>query len=153
MPARPLPSGSMSKPPPRARPTQPVAPPCRMTTRSSTPRSSTTSSRGRNSLHDSPDTPQSEASASERPMNTAAAEADANVPDVAEAEAEVQEDLDELSVLAKERDEYLDALRRLQADFENYKKRMIKQQTENLERAHEGLVEQLLPVLDTMDLA
>jgi molecular chaperone GrpE len=72
---------------------------------------------------------------------------------VVEAESQVEEDLDELSALAKERDEYLDALRRLQADFENYKKRMIKQQTENLERAHEGLVEKLLPVLDTMDLA
>ena len=36
---------------------------------------------------------------------------------------------------AEERDEYLDALSRLQADFENYKKRMIKQQTDHLERA------------------
>jgi molecular chaperone GrpE len=73
--------------------------------------------------------------------------------EVVEAEAEVQEDLDQLSALAKERDDYLDALRRLQADFENYKKRMVKQQTEYLDRAHESLVEKLLPVLDTMDLA
>ena len=42
---------------------------------------------------------------------------------------------------------------RLQADFENYKKRMIKQQTDHLERAAESLVEKLLPVLDTADLA
>ena len=34
---------------------------------------------------------------------------------------------------------------RLQADFENYRKRIIKQQTEHLERAAEGLVEKLLP--------
>ncbi|HLI25192.1 MAG TPA: nucleotide exchange factor GrpE, partial [Acidimicrobiales bacterium] len=46
-----------------------------------------------------------------------------------------------------------DALRRLQADFENYKKRMVRQQTEHLERAAEGLVGKLLPVLDTADLA
>jgi molecular chaperone GrpE len=58
-----------------------------------------------------------------------------------------------VAALAAQRDEYLDALRRLQADFENYKKRMIKQQTEHLERAAEGLVVKLLPVLDTLDLA
>jgi molecular chaperone GrpE len=92
-------------------------------------------------LHDSPETP---------PAADSAEGTDAE--EVVEAESQVEEDLDELSALAKERDEYLDALRRLQADFENYKKRMIKQQTENLERAHEGLVEKLLPVLDTMDL-
>jgi molecular chaperone GrpE len=57
------------------------------------------------------------------------------------------------AAIATQRDEYLDALRRLQADFENYKKRILKQQTEHLERAAEGLVEKLLPVLDTFDMA
>jgi molecular chaperone GrpE len=60
---------------------------------------------------------------------------------------------DPVAVVARERDEYLDALRRLQADFENYKKRMVRQQTEHLERAAEQLVGKLLPVLDTADLA
>lgn len=64
----------------------------------------------------------------------------------------VEEDL-ALAALAKERDEYLDALKRLQADFENYRKRILRQQTEHLERAAEELVEKLLPVLDTFDLA
>ena len=58
-----------------------------------------------------------------------------------------------LAALATQRDEYLDALRRLQADFENYKKRVLKQQTEHLERAAEGLVVKLLPILDALDLA
>ncbi|HWC40008.1 MAG TPA: nucleotide exchange factor GrpE [Acidimicrobiales bacterium] len=58
-----------------------------------------------------------------------------------------------LAAVATQRDEYLDALRRLQADFENYKKRVIKQQTEHLERAAEALVVKLLPVLDALDLA
>ena len=58
-----------------------------------------------------------------------------------------------LEAVIQQRDEYLSALMRLQADFENYKKRIIKQQTEHLERAAEGLVEKLLPVLDTADLA
>ena len=70
-----------------------------------------------------------------------------------EAEAvDVENDID-IAAMAKERDEYLDALRRLQADFENYKKRMVRQQTEHLERAAEHLVEKLLPVFDTADLA
>jgi molecular chaperone GrpE len=69
-------------------------------------------------------------------------------------EAGVDLELDlELAQVAKERDEYLDALRRVQADFENYKKRMIRQQTEHLERAAGQLVEKLLPVFDTSDLA
>ena len=60
---------------------------------------------------------------------------------------------DPLSEALKERDDYRDALVRLQADFENYKKRMLKQQTEYLERAAGQLVDKLLPVLDTADLA
>ncbi len=55
--------------------------------------------------------------------------------------------------MRRERDEYLDMLRRVQADFENYKKRMVRQQTDLLERAAEGLVQRLLPVLDAFDLA
>jgi molecular chaperone GrpE len=70
-----------------------------------------------------------------------------SVPDAAEMDA------DPVAKLAQERNEYRDALVRLQADFENYKKRMIKQQTDHLERAAELLVEKLLPVLDTADLA
>ena len=49
--------------------------------------------------------------------------------------------------------DYLDDLRRLQAEFENYKKRMVRQHTDLLERAAEQLVLKLLPVLDTVDLA
>lgn len=52
-----------------------------------------------------------------------------------------------------ERDEYLDALRRLQADFENYRKRVAKQQLEEADRAARSLVDKLLPVLDVLDLA
>ena len=52
-----------------------------------------------------------------------------------------------------QRDEYLDSLRRLQAEFENYRKRVTSQQTEQAARAAALLVEKLLPVLDTLDLA
>jgi molecular chaperone GrpE len=60
---------------------------------------------------------------------------------------------DPLAALAVERDEYRDALVRLQADFENYKKRVRNQQAELSDRAAETLVDKLLPVLDTADLA
>ena len=79
-----------------------------------------------------------------------AADVTADVTAAAEAAAD---DIDDLASLAAQRDEYLDALLHLQADFENYKKRVAKQQADQLERAAEGLVEKLLPVLDTVDLA
>jgi molecular chaperone GrpE len=53
---------------------------------------------------------------------------------------------------AKEAD-YLDDLRRLQADFENYRKRMLREQTEMAARASARLVERLLPVLDNFERA
>ena len=72
---------------------------------------------------------------------------------VEQAEEAIAEDVSELAQVSLERDEYLAQLRRLQADFENYKKRITRQQTEHLERATEELVSHLLPVLDTFDLA
>ena len=77
----------------------------------------------------------------------AVADADANVAD---AERALLADLEKL---AAERDDYLEQLRRVSADFDNYRKRILKQQTEHLERAAEDLVEKLLAVLDTFDLA
>jgi molecular chaperone GrpE len=63
------------------------------------------------------------------------------------------EEADQREVLARERDEYLLALQRTQADFENYRKRIARLQDEQAARAASGLVEKLLPVLDTLDLA
>jgi molecular chaperone GrpE len=62
-------------------------------------------------------------------------------------------DEDSLDTVRRERDEYLDMVRRVQADFENYKKRMQRQQTDLVERAGENLVARLLPALDAFDLA
>ena len=69
------------------------------------------------------------------------------------AASELEADLARLSQLQSERDEYLETLRRVQAEFENYRKRVIKEQTALVDRATEGLVEQLLPVLDSFELA
>jgi molecular chaperone GrpE len=63
------------------------------------------------------------------------------------------EEADPREVLARERDEYLLALQRTQADFENYRKRVARLQDEQSARASSDLVNKLLPVLDTLDLA
>ena len=55
--------------------------------------------------------------------------------------------------LVRERDEMRALAQRVQADFENYRKRMLREQTAIAERASESLVEQLLPVLDNFELA
>jgi molecular chaperone GrpE len=60
---------------------------------------------------------------------------------------------DELARVAAERDEYLSHLQRTQAEFDNYRKRMLRDQTVHLERATGSLIEQLLPVLDSFELA
>ena len=78
---------------------------------------------------------------------------DAAVADEETAASELEADLAKLSQLESERDEYLDTLRRVQAEFENYRKRVIKEQTTLVDRATSGLVEQLLPVLDSFELA
>ncbi|MEI6709800.1 MAG: nucleotide exchange factor GrpE, partial [Actinomycetota bacterium] len=50
-------------------------------------------------------------------------------------------------------EEYLKALQQLQADFENYKKRVVKSSEEAGTRAAGVLITKLLPVLDAFDLA
>ena len=60
---------------------------------------------------------------------------------------------DPLMTLLRERDEYLRALQHTQADFENYRKRIARQQSETTARAAADLVNKLLPALDTLDLA
>ena len=67
--------------------------------------------------------------------------------------AEIAQFEADLASLQRERDEWLDTTRRLQADFENYRKRVVREQTALVERASEGLLEQLLPVLDNFELA
>ena len=52
-----------------------------------------------------------------------------------------------------ERDEYLDALQRLKAEFDNYRKRVARDQESLVARAPERLVKQLLPVLDDLERA
>lgn len=57
------------------------------------------------------------------------------------------------SDLAAERDEYLEALQRVKAEFDNYRRRTEAQRNEMVERAVGRVVEELLPILDACDAA
>jgi len=57
----------------------------------------------------------------------------------------------DLAQIEGERAELMDMLRRTQADFENYRKRVQREQVTLVERANERLLEDLLPVLDSFD--
>ncbi len=59
----------------------------------------------------------------------------------------------QLEQAKREAAEYLDHLRRLQAEFDNYRKRVLKEQTRAVEMAAEPLVGKLLEVLDDFELA
>jgi molecular chaperone GrpE len=60
---------------------------------------------------------------------------------------------DPLAAAEAKRDEYLDLLQRLQADFENYRKRAVREQERLVAHAHERLVRELLPILDDLERA
>jgi molecular chaperone GrpE len=55
--------------------------------------------------------------------------------------------------LEKERDERIADLKRVAADFDNYRKRVARDQESLVARAHERLVKELLPVVDDLERA
>ena len=64
------------------------------------------------------------------------------------------EPVTEESVAAEERaHDYLDDLRRLQAEFENYRKRMMREQSLLADRASARVIERILPILDNFEAA
>jgi len=69
----------------------------------------------------------------------------------------IEEELFKSNKLVQEKDnlskEYLKHLERLQADFDNYKKRQEKKQKEFIEFANERLISNLLTVLDNLERA
>jgi len=68
-------------------------------------------------------------------------------------EASASPALDPLAAVTAERDEYLATLQRLAADFDNYRKRAVRDQQAFAARAAERLVAKLLPVLDDLERA
>lgn len=114
---------------------------------------------------DSPRPPADDASATEAAAEEAPADARpgdaAPVPDLAieneneaVAEGAVQEVAEGHEIAEEEeRKDFLDDLRRLQADFDNYRKRMMREQATTTLRAKTRFMEQLLPVLDAFEQA
>jgi len=82
---------------------------------------------------------EAEAAEGEAPGDEVEAEEDAIAADLAKARSEAES--------------YLDDLRRLQADFDNYRKRTLREQTARTASASQALVARLLPVLDNFELA
>jgi molecular chaperone GrpE len=84
---------------------------------------------------------------SEKP--TEAAESDVELAE------DVQDVLSELNIdeVIKERDEFKDIALRVQADFENYRKRAAVQLTDEVDRSTGRIVEAMLPVLDACEAA
>jgi molecular chaperone GrpE len=74
-------------------------------------------------------------------------------PQDAAAETAADADRDPAEALAAERDELKDRLLRLMAETENYKKRTEREKSEQLKRANESLLKDLLPVLDNLERA
>jgi molecular chaperone GrpE len=74
-------------------------------------------------------------------------------PVAAEPEADAQAAADAVAAALTERDQYLDHLQRLKAEFENYRKRVQRDNEALVLRAGEGVIESLLPVVDNMQRA
>jgi molecular chaperone GrpE len=70
--------------------------------------------------------------------------------DAADNEAGIENDL---AALRDERDSYKDIAQRLQADFDNYRKRVGTQLADEVQRATGRIAEALLPVLDACEAA
>ncbi|MBJ7460508.1 MAG: nucleotide exchange factor GrpE [Ilumatobacteraceae bacterium] len=74
--------------------------------------------------------------------------------DVSITDADIAEIIEhDIDALVAERDSFKDIALRLQADFENYRKRVVAQQTDEIDRSTGKLVEGLLPVLDACEAA
>ena len=69
---------------------------------------------------------------------------------VEEAELAVEHDVE---ALLTERDSFREIAQRLQADFENYRKRVATQTSDDIDRATGRIAESLLPVLDACEAA
>jgi molecular chaperone GrpE len=88
----------------------------------------------------------------ERSPSSDAAAVDA-VLDAEAPELDVEELLARLQDAERERDKLLDDLRRTAADFDNYRKRVAREQMQLLARSGERVVAKLLPVLDDLERA
>ena len=74
-------------------------------------------------------------------------------PDRPELEEVVSSLEERAALLEKERDEYLNDLKRVAADFENYRKRVARDQEGRVAPAHQRRVKERMPGLDDLERA
>lgn len=70
-----------------------------------------------------------------------------------ELEEEIELLRKELENYKKIEEEYLDRIKRLQADYDNYRKRTLREHLEHIKRANKDLIGKLLPVIDNFEIA
>jgi len=74
-----------------------------------------------------------------------------------EIKAQLQEKFEnlskELELKKKEAEEYKELAQRIKAEFDNYRKRVLKEGEERIILANENLITKLLPILDSFELA
>jgi molecular chaperone GrpE len=87
-----------------------------------------------------------EAAEPETPAEVEAPATEADAPEARPVE-------DELTAARRERDDYLGLAQRTQADFENYRKRAVRDNAAAGSRAKAALVRELLPVVDNLERA
>jgi molecular chaperone GrpE len=68
-------------------------------------------------------------------------------------ERRLEHDLDELTAKAEKADEYLELAQRTKADFENYRKRAVRETAAAEKRGMTKLARELLPAVDNLDRA
>ncbi|HXY85406.1 MAG TPA: nucleotide exchange factor GrpE [Gaiellaceae bacterium] len=75
-------------------------------------------------------------------------------PETQSEQAQTEEGGDvDVAALKAERDELFDHLQRLAAEFDNFRKRSVREQAALSQRANERLVKELLPILDDLGRA
>ena len=100
-----------------------------------------------------------QSSQAEKPAGQSEMAADAESTGMAEALAPVEhpplspQEIEDLKEQAARADENWDRFVRLNADFENFKKRAARERLEAIKFANEGLVLKLLPVADNFEMA
>lgn len=99
-----------------------------------------------NKAEDSNKNKDAERKIAEELNETAGGEQDASLDDASDIEKK-------LETKTQEAADYLETLQMLKADFENYKKRMMKEQANFAQMANEGLILKVLPVLDNFERA
>lgn len=85
-------------------------------------------------------------------LESETSEADVDVLEI-DSEERIETLSEDVEELAAQNAMLLDSLKRLKADFDNYRKRMVKEQTRILETAEASLVKKLLPVIDNLERA